>query len=293
MKFEGVITALITPFSQGAVDYTSLESLVQNQLDQGVDGFVINGTTAESPTLSETEIEKIFGIAKSIVGGKVPLILGTGSNSTAKTVESTIKAGRLGADAVLVVTPYYNKPPQRGLIAHFRAVADASPIPVILYNVPGRTITSIDPETVGELAHHPRIVGLKEATGDLELFKKIKAVVPKDFSLLSGDDPTCVEFCELGGAGVISVISHIIGAELKKFLKAARQQDHSAAKEYKAYAELNRLTYIEANPIPVKAAMYLMKIIRSPELRLPLVTMMTENMKLLEAELRRLGKIGG
>lgn len=293
MTFHGVITALVTPFQKGEVDYPSFERLLRDQLDQGVDGLVINGTTGESPTLSVAEVEKLFLTAKRIVGQRIPLIVGTGSNNTAKTIEMTQLAGRWGAAAALVVTPYYNKPPQRGLIAHFGAVADASQIPIILYNVPGRTITSLAPETVAELARHRRILGLKDATGDLNLFESIKKVVPKEFTLLSGDDPTCVEFCARGGAGVISVVSHVIGGELKRLIAAARRSGAAYREEYRAYEELNRLIYIESNPIPVKAAVYLMKIIASPEMRLPLVALADENMKLLESELKRLGKIRG
>lgn len=293
MNLHGVITALITPFQNGEVDYISFESLLRDQMNQEVDGLVITGTTGESPTLSVVEVEKLFLTARKVVGQKIPLIVGTGSNSTAKTIEMTVQAGRWGADAALVVTPYYNKPPQRGLLAHFRAVADASHIPVILYNVPGRTITSIAPETVAELAKHNRIRGLKDATGDLNLFESIKKLVPKEFVLLSGDDPTCVEFCARGGAGVISVISHVIGAELKRLIAAARRGGGAAHEEYQAYKELNRLIYIESNPIPVKAAVYLMKLIASPEMRLPLVALGEDNMKPLEAELKRLGKIRG
>jgi 4-hydroxy-tetrahydrodipicolinate synthase len=172
--------------------------LIKNQLDQGVHGFVVNGTTAESPTLTKQEVKDIFALVKSEVGGQVPLILGVGSNSTAATVEFTREGSQWKPDGVLVVVPYYNKPPQRGLVQHFKAVASATELPVILYNVPGRTITSMDPETVGELTKTKNIVAIKEATGNIELLNKIKAVVPKDFTLLSGDDGTVVDFRYVG-----------------------------------------------------------------------------------------------
>jgi 4-hydroxy-tetrahydrodipicolinate synthase len=292
VKLQGVITALITPFYRGEVDYAGFERLLESQLAAGVDGLVINGTTGESPTLTVSETEKLFTLAKTVVRGRVPLILGTGSNCTQGTIDMTVTAGRWGADAALVVTPYYNKPPQRGLAAHFKAVADAAKIPVVLYNVPGRTITAIEPDTIAELARHPNIAGIKEASGDLKQLQLIRERVPDDFILLSGDDGTCVEFCLRGGAGVISVVSHVIGPELKEFCRRARAGDAGAVKDFAHYKELIRLLYVEANPIPVKAAMFLMKVIQAPEMRLPLVALGRENMDKLAAELTRLGKAG-
>lgn len=290
MKLEGVITALVTPFRSGQVDYESFARLLTHQLEAQVDGFVINGTTGESPTLSWREVEKLFALARDQVKGKVPLLLGTGSNSTAKTVEMTALAGALKADAALVVTPYYNKPPQRGLVAHFQKVADSSPVPIVLYNVPGRTVAALSIPTVEELASHPRIMGLKEASGDLQFLAELRQQVPEDFVLLSGDDPTCVEFCRRGGRGVISVISHIIPTELKQLVGRAMSGDDGAVQDYARFAALNRLIYLEANPIPVKMALALMEVIESAELRLPLIELAEEHRAPLEQELIRLKK---
>ncbi len=200
-KFKGVITALVTPFKDGAVDMKSFKNLIKNQLDQGVHGFVINGTTGESPTLTKQEVKDLFMTAKAEVGGQIPLILGTGSNSTVATAEFTKEGSTWGPDGILVVVPYYNKPPQRGLIQHFKTVAAATDKPVILYNVPGRTITSMDAETVGELAKVKNITAIKEATGNMDVLAKIKTQVSSEFTLLSGDDGTVVDFMSGGGHG--------------------------------------------------------------------------------------------
>lgn len=276
-KLSGLTTALITPFQNGEVDYKSLEKLVEFQLAKKVDGFVINGTTAESPTLLADERRKIFKRMKSICPEKTGLIMGTGSNSTAQTIENSKEAEKEGADACLVVVPYYNKPTQQGLFEHFKAVAESVNIPVILYNVPGRTITSLEIETIEKLSQHPNILGIKEATGDITFAKKIREKCGKQFLLLSGDDGTYDDFMELAlGDGVISVASHVIPEEMKT-LKIKQNKD------------LIDLLFIEANPIPVKMALYQMGIIASPELRLPLTTMSKAPAEKLRANLKQKG----
>jgi 4-hydroxy-tetrahydrodipicolinate synthase len=282
-KFGGVITALVTPFKKGDVDYYSLIRVVREQIDNGVSGFVVNGTTGESPTLEWSEVKEIFKTVKKTSDGAVKLIVGTGSNSTQETIEKTKQAERWGIDGTLVVVPYYNKPPQRGLVAHYKAVAKAARMPVILYNVPGRTVISMTPETVAELAKEKRIAGIKEASGNLENLDKIKASVSENFLLSSGDDPTCIDFMSRGGHGVVSVISHLIPGELSKLAEAACSGDAGASAEYGKYKELNTLMGIEANPIPVKMGLYLQGLIKSPELRLPLVTLADEHTKRLDA----------
>jgi 4-hydroxy-tetrahydrodipicolinate synthase len=273
-NFKSVMTALITPFRDGEVDFSSLETLVRHQIKNGVQGFVINGTTAESPTLSTHESELIFKAVRAMTGNDFPLIMGTGSNSTAHTVEASKRAEALGADGVLVVVPYYNKPPQRGLVQHFKAVAGAVKIPVILYNVPGRTITAMTAETIQELSRVQNIVGLKEASGDIALAKDIFSKVSPEFVMLSGDDGTYVEFLNAGGHGVISVVSHIFPKEMVEWTKLVADGDLQAARTgIEKYTKLINLLFVEANPIPVKMALYQMGIIKSPELRLPLVTM--------------------
>ena len=288
---KGVITALVTPFANGEVDYASFRRVIRAQLDQGVDGFVVNGTTGESPCLNFNEAEKLFEVAKHEVAGHVPLILGTGLNSTKKTVEFTRTASGWGPDAVLVVVPYYNKPPQRGLQAHFAAVAEASAVPVILYNVPSRTVTSLEPKTVGALANEPNILGIKDATGDLNTLEQLKEVTGT-FTLLSGDDGSCVEFCARGGHGVIAVASHVIGREMKRAIEAAHAGEAAAAADYaKKYGALIRALYLEPNPMAVKMALHWMGLIDSPELRAPLTTLDERYHEDLRTCLRDLAKI--
>lgn len=288
-KFKGVITALVTPFKNGAVDMKSFKNLIKNQLDQGVHGFVINGTTGESPTLTKQEVKDLFMTAKAEVGGQIPLILGTGSNSTAATAEFTKEGSTWGPDGILVVVPYYNKPPQRGLIQHFKTVAAATDKPVILYNVPGRTITSMDAETVGELAKIKNITAIKEATGNMDVLAKIKTQVSSEFTLLSGDDGTVVDFMSGGGHGTIAVASHFIAKDMWAHMKRAQEGDKKAGAEYKEkYTELMKWLYIEANPIPVKMVMHWLGVIESPEMRSPLVPLDEKFHKDFKACLKKL-----
>jgi 4-hydroxy-tetrahydrodipicolinate synthase len=273
-NFKTVMTALITPFREGVVDYSSLETLVRHQVKNGVEGFVINGTTAESPTLSEHERELIFKAVRAMVGEKFTLIMGTGSNSTAETVAASRRAEALGADGILVVVPYYNKPPQRGLVSHFKTVASSVQIPVILYNVPGRTITELSLESIEELSKVQNIKGIKEATGNISFEKDIAAKTGPEFILLSGDDASYVDFLQAGGHGVISVSSHIIPKEMVLWQKQVSEgQGEEARQGIQKYAKMIDNLFIEANPIPVKMALYQMGIIKSPELRMPLTTM--------------------
>lgn len=276
MKLTGIITALITPFKKGQVDYPSLGRLIDQQLEGGVQGFVVNGTTAESPTLMETEVEKIFQTVKAKTPKNFPIILGTGSNSTAQTVTNTRKAKSLGADAALVVVPYYNKPPQRGLVQHFTEVAKSTELPIILYNVPGRTITAMTLETVQQLSRVPNIVGIKEASGNLDFAKELMSACGPEFIHLSGDDETFEKFFRLGGHGTISVASHIIPKPMVKH-------------ETEKHLGLVKALFLEANPIPVKYALHLMGVIESPELRSPLVEMDPALVPQLRAQLIQSG----
>ncbi len=268
-RIEGVITALATPFNKsGDVCKKSFKRLLKSQLDAGVDGLVVNGTTGESPTLDIDEVKMLFAMAKAEAGGTIPIIVGTGLNSTAKTAELSQKVSGWKPDALLVVVPYYNKPPQRGLVSHFTTVAKASKAPILLYNVPGRTVAGLEAATIGELAKNKNIIGIKEATGNMELLAQIQKRVPKGFLLLSGDDGTCVDFCTRGGHGVISVSSHIIGREMKEHIQKQTVSQYAAR-----YADLMKHLYIEANPIPLKAALNWMGLFSSPGLRLPLVAL--------------------
>jgi len=272
MKLTGTITALVTPFKNGKLDMSSFEKIIKYQLERGVQGFVINGTTAESPTLLDSEQDALFNQARKIVGKSFPLIMGVGTNSTAQTCLNAKRAEALGADALLVVVPYYNKPPQRGLLSHFIEVTEATQTPVILYNVPGRTITSLEVETIAKLAEHPRIVAIKEATGNIEFAKAINLRCSKSLTLLSGDDETYEAFLGAGGEGIISVASHILTREFVN-------------KKIDARLSLIRALYTEPNPIPIKMALHLMGLIESPECRLPLVTALASTLEKIKVEL--------
>lgn len=270
-KISGLITALVTPFKNQMVDYESLEMLIERQISDGIQGFVVNGTTAESPTLTTDEVDSIFKFIKKKTKDTIPIILGTGTNSTDETVKKTLKASEIGADAALVVVPYYNKPPQRGLIKHFETVASSSQIPIILYNVPGRTITSLEVESVHTLSQHENIIGIKEASGNIGLAKELREKCGKDFILLSGDDVTYVDFLMAGGNGAISVASHILAKEIKKWQGWVLEgKSNLAVQDLERLRKLINALFCEANPIPVKKALQLQKIISSAELRLPL-----------------------
>ena len=292
---QGIITALATPFIQGELDYTSFKKLLQFQVAQGVDGFVVNGTTAESPCLVQAEVEKIFKWTKEEAETK-PVILGVGGNCTKKTMENIKTAERLKADAVLVVVPYYNKPPQRGMVKHFKILADGSSLPVILYNVPTRTGVGLSLKSILELSQHSNIIAIKEASGDLNLGRQIAE--QSDFILLSGDDETCFDLCSLGAQGVISVASHIIGKEMKDLLQKMKQESgdknkkESILHKYKEeYIELLKNIYCESNPIGIKMALKLLGVFSSAELRSPLVSMAEEESKKLKESLKKVGSL--
>lgn len=291
-RFDLTITALVTPFKNGQVDVESLERLVRQQLEAGIESFVINGTTAESPTLEDSEVEEIFGNVRGIVGPDFPLILGIGSNSTKKTIEWAQKAQAWKAQGVLVVVPYYNKPPQRGLVAHFKAVAESTTLPVILYNVPGRTVTSLDVDSIKELSKVKNIVGLKEASGKIDFAHEIVSACGEGLTMLSGDDGTYVEFLNVGGHGVISVATHVIPQQMLNWKKWIKDGELERARtDIKKHSKLIDLLFCEANPIPVKMALYKMGLIDSPELRLPLMILSEKWTTELVSEMKELGLI--
>ncbi len=273
--FNGAITAVVTPFKRGDFDRPSFVKLLHQQMAQNIDGVVINGTTGESPNLKLDEIKTMYDIARAEARGTgLKVIVGTGSNSTQKTCELSQLVSAWAPEALLVVVPYYNRPPQRGMVQHFQAVAQAASVPIILYNVPSRTVANLDPQSVIELSHHKNICGIKDATGDMRILQEIINGVPSDFCLLSGDDASCVEFVYGGGDGVISVSSHLIGREMKDAMARAKSGEAAASSSYRLqYQEFMRLLYIEANPIPVKMALHWSGILESPELRLPLVAL--------------------
>ena len=271
MKFKGIITALITPFYQGEIDKKSFVNLIHSGLQEGVDGFIINGTTAESPTLSEQEVEQIVKWAQAEVSGQVPLVLGIGHNSTKKALENLEKASQWKMDGALAVTPYYNKPSQEGLLKHFTKIAEASKLPVLLYNVPSRTQIKIEIPTILELAKKEMVVGVKEASGDLDFYSKLLSQAPSDFTITSGDDGTFLDLVERGGHGVISVISHFMLPTVKKFFEQALKKEGGSSSAFqKQYGKVVECVFKVTNPMMVKQILFHKKMIRSPELRLPL-----------------------
>lgn len=286
--FRGTYTALVTPFENNRVDFESLKKVVLQQLDGGIDGFIVNGTTGESPTLKAGEVKEIFDFVRDLTGDEHQIILGVGTNNTETTIEWIKRANEWKVDGALAVVPYYNKPPQRGLVKHFEAVADQSQVPVILYNVPGRTIQTLSVESIEKLSRHEMIKGIKESTGDMDFFSKVRDVVPKDFSLLSGDDGTAVDFCLQGGDGLIGVVTHVIPRKMSEFISAARAGKEAAKTEFQEYNRLIEDIYLEANPIPVKMALHLMGLTKTPELRSPLVEMSRENKERLHKCLQAL-----
>ncbi len=272
MKFRGIITALITPFYQGELDKKSFIQIIKNQLIEGVGGFVINGTTGESPTLAEKEVQQLVEWAQVEVSGQVPLILGVGHNSTQKTLSNLEKANQWKLDGALAVTPYYNKPSQEGLLKHFTKLAQSSQIPILLYNVPSRTQVAIEIPTLLQLTKEKTIVGVKEASGDPQFYSHLlSSDLPPDFTVTSGDDGTFLDLIQKGGHGVISVISHFMLSPMKNFLNQVTQKKEGALLDFEnQYGEIIQHLFRVTNPTMIKQVMFYKKIIRSPELRLPL-----------------------
>jgi 4-hydroxy-tetrahydrodipicolinate synthase len=260
----------VTPFRRGAVDEDALRKLVEDQIANGIDGLVPVGTTGESPTLSFEEHLRVIEVVTETVAKRIPVIAGTGSNATREAIELSLAAKKLGVDGLLQVTPYYNKPSQDGMYRHFKAIVDECPLPTLVYNVPGRTGCDLLPETVARLAELPLIVGIKEATGSATRASQILARVPSRFVVLSGDDATAFPLFALGGKGVISVVSNVAPALMAEMWDAAAAGDwaRSRALHFKLLP-LSEGLFIEANPIPVKAAMAMMGRI-ADELRAPL-----------------------
>jgi len=288
--FKGSIVAIVTPFKDGKVDEKAFKDLIEFQIKNKTAGIVPCGTTGESATLSFDEHERVVEIAVEQVRGRIPVIAGTGSNSTSEAIRLTKHAAKAGADASLQVSPYYNKPTQRGLYEHFKAIAEAVDIPIILYNIASRTAVNIEPETVAKLASECKnIVGIKEASGNLEQMSRIKAMCPKDFVLLSGDDSLTLPILSIGGKGVISVVANIVPKDVAEMISAFENKDIEKARNlhYKLLP-LVKAMFIETNPIPVKTAMGLLGMCK-PELRLPLCSMSQENLEKLKKALREYG----
>jgi 4-hydroxy-tetrahydrodipicolinate synthase len=288
--YSGSLVAIVTPMTaDGAVDFAALEQLVELHISAGTDGLVVAGTTGESATLAKPEHIAVIQAVISFVAGRVPVIAGTGSNSTAQTIELSRTVDSLGVDGFLIVTPYYNKPPQQGLVEHFKAVADVVNKPLMLYNVPGRTGVDLLPETVARLATHPAIFGIKEATGEVGRVATLRELCGAEFMLYSGDDETSREFMLAGGNGVVSVTANVAPAAMAKMCQAALAGDADKAAELdEPLSGLHHDLFVESNPIPVKWALHRMGLIEDG-LRLPLVTLAEENQAVVEAALKQAG----
>ena len=288
--FKGSIVAIVTPFKNGKLDEKKLAELVEFHIKSGTNGIVPCGTTGESPTLDYDEHDKVIETCIQAAKGRVPVIAGTGSNSTDEAVTMTKHAAKAGADASLQVTPYYNKPTQKGIYLHFKAVAEAVDIPIILYNIASRTGKNIETETVAKLARDCKnIVGVKDASGSLDQMSQVKAMCPSGFQLISGDDGLTLPLLGIGGIGVISVVANIVPQDVSMMVSEFLKGNIKKAQEmhYKL-APLVKAMFIETNPIPLKTAMGLLGMC-NPEVRLPLCSMEEENLEKLKKSLKDYG----
>ena len=287
--FKGMATAIVTPMTETGIDYEAMARLVEFQIEEGINAIVVMGTTGENATIEHEEQTEVIRFVVEKVAGRVPVIAGTGTNNTEHVLANTRAACAAGADAVLVVTPYYNKATQNGLIQHFTAVADVSTVPVILYNVPGRTGCNLLPKTVAKLAEHPNIVAIKEATGNMAQMVEIMHLCGDKLDVYSGEDALTVPFISMGAAGTISVLSNVVPKEATRMAQAALEGDYktAAALQCKLLPLVNAL-FSEVNPIPAKAAMSAMGY-GADILRLPLTPMEDATRANLYAQMRKLG----
>jgi 4-hydroxy-tetrahydrodipicolinate synthase len=288
---KGLFTAIITPFKNDKIDENALSRLIESQIAGGVDGIVPCGTTGESPTLSHDEHNNLVKLAVEMADNKIKVIAGTGSNCTREAISLTQEAQNQKADAALIVAPYYNKPTKEGLYLHYKKINDNSDIPIILYNVPSRTVIDISNEEVAKMAELKNIVAIKDATGDLSRIKELRKLVGDDFAILSGEDPTMVEFNKLGGDGIISVTTNIVPKLFAAMQKLSKEGNFDAAMEIQNNLKnLNKLLFANTNPIPIKYACYLAGICEN-EIRLPLSEPDKELQKALKEELIKLNII--
>lgn len=288
--FKGSIVAIVTPFKNGKVDEEKLQELIEFQIKNGTSGIVPCGTTGESATLTFEEHERVIEITVKKVDKRVPVIAGTGSNSTQEAIMLTRHAEKLGADASLQVSPYYNRPTQRGLYEHFKAIADSVKIPIMLYNIASRTGVNIEPETIARLAKDCRnIISVKEASGSLDQMSRIKALCPPDFELLSGDDSLTLPVMSIGGLGIVSVVANIVPKDVAEMVAAFEKGNLKKAQEiHFRLLPLTKAIFIETNPGPVKTAMGLLGMC-DPALRLPMVNVAGDNLVKLEKALKDYG----
>jgi 4-hydroxy-tetrahydrodipicolinate synthase len=282
--FRGTFTALVTPFRNGGIDVSAFEELIEAQIVAGITGIVAIGTTGESPTLSHQEREQVIGVAVAKANKRCAVLAGTGSNSTAHAISDTKLAEKLGVDAALLVAPYYNKPSQEGLFQHFKAIADATSLSIMLYNIPGRCGVDIGPQTVARLAKEcHNIVSIKEASGSVERVSELRRGLPETFTILSGDDSLTLPFIAVGAAGVVSVASNLFPSEICALVRACESGDlKSAEKLHRKLLPLFKDLFIEPNPVPVKTALG-WRGAMSPQVRLPLCEMSGAN----QARLRK------
>ncbi|MES3641915.1 4-hydroxy-tetrahydrodipicolinate synthase [Staphylococcus saprophyticus] len=279
--FEGVSVALATPFTHNEVDFDALRRHVKYLLDNNAKSIVVNGTTAENPTLTDEEKDQILEVVVNVVDGRVPVIAGTGTNNTQKSIQASVRAREIGADAIMLITPYYNKTNQRGLIAHFTTIADAVKLPVVLYNVPSRTNMTIDAETVETLSENEYIVALKDATNDFDYLEDLKQRLNLDeFALYSGNDDNIVDYFNQGGHGVISVVANVIPNAFQS-LYDAKQNDENIQSQFQPIQTLLDALAVDVNPIPVKA-LTAVEGFGNYEVRLPLVTLEDSDRQKLE-----------
>lgn len=284
--FAGSLVALITPFREGRVDERKLAELVEFQVRNGTSGIVPCGSTGEAATLTDEEHDLVMRIVIETAAGRVPVVVGTGTNDTAKAIKRTVGAKRAGADGALVVTPYYNKPTETGLLMHFRAIAESADIPIILYNVPGRTGINMLPSTVAELAKVPTIVGIKESSGNIAQIAEVVKLCGPKFDVISGDDALTLPVLAVGGCGVISVVANVAPTPVAELIRSYQAGDHSHALQvHLDLIDLCNAMFLETNPIPVKTAAGLMGLC-SPELRLPLSPMQAGNVEKLKQVLQ-------
>ncbi|MFZ0391470.1 MAG: 4-hydroxy-tetrahydrodipicolinate synthase [Calditrichia bacterium] len=286
--FSGSIVAMVTPFDkQQQVNYEKIEELVLFHLENGTDALLPCGTTGESPTLSSSEKLKIFKTVVEAAAGKIPVIAGTGDYNTAHTVELTRDAKKIGADAALIITPYYNKPTQEGLYRHFMTVAEKGELPVVIYNVPGRTSVNILPETIDRLADHPLIVAVKEASGDINQISRLHHICGERLNILSGDDALTLPILSVGGRGVVSVTANIVPQKVKALVESFLSGNAGKALQLHHEMEaLNKILFIETNPIPIKTAMNLMGF-NMGGYRLPLCEMAADHREKLKFHLEK------
>ncbi len=291
--FTGSLVALITPFKNGEIDKKSLKNLIEFHIENGTHGIVVAGTTGESATLTYSEHEELIALAVEYANKRIPIIAGTGANATHEAIALTKYAEKAGADASLQIVPYYNKPTQEGIYQHFKAIAEETNIPLILYNIPSRTGIDMLPETFARLfADFPNIIGLKEATGNVARVSEILSLTNPDVLILSGDDALTIPMMSVGAKGVISVANNLVPKDISVMCDLALEGNFVEAKKiHDKYWKLFKILFVETNPIPVKTAAYIMGLIEDEEMRLPLYKMNENNKKLLEDTLKEYGLI--